>query len=237
MNSPSFLKRLVFTFFVFVCFLKPNLHATIIYDLTAEFSQIANPNGPWTYEMDGAPITATLPGGWGYYASYDASITQAGSSFGLDAKPGDILMHAPSAGHGTTLEIVWTSPGTGTIDISGAAWGADFFQDRDATWWLSVDGVTIASRGSVYGLLRTDLAADFASNLLSGGSLTDLNVETGDVVKFSVAATTYYGHFVGIEEKIAFSPSIPSVPDAGSTFPLFVASVSMLAASFRILKR
>jgi hypothetical protein len=123
-------------------------------------------------------------------------------------------MHAlsePYGGLSTFLNVTWTSPLAGTIDISGRAWDAQIFSDRDVAWQLLINGVGIASRSSTIGLYRTDAAADFASNLLPGYSLNNIPVNIGDIVEFRVITDTYYGHFVGVQESITVTP----VPEPG----------------------
>ena len=186
------------------------------YDLTSDFSTTANPNGVWSYEMNGAPITQPLNFGvalgWGYNPVADSSILQSvAAGWGQDVQVGDIVMHAPSQynGPGAFLDFKWTSPASGTISISGKAWAASFYADRDANWTLSVGGTDIASRAGVYGVYRSDSAAQFDSNLLPGGSLTGINVTAGEVVEFTVKTDTVYGHFVGVQESITLNTSVP----------------------------
>src|SRR5690348_15316828 len=90
------------------------------FDLVSDFSTVQNPNGPWSYELNGVPISASLPAGpgfigpgWGYIFNYDSSITVAQAAGGNDVQPGDVLMHAPSVPYGgpsTYLDVKWTSP-------------------------------------------------------------------------------------------------------------------------------
>jgi hypothetical protein len=125
----------------------------------------------------------------------------------FDWQPGDVMMHAlsvPYGGDTTFLNVRWTSPGDGMIDISGTAWDGQIFSDRDVAWALIVGGKTIAARHSVIGVHRDDAGAQFECNLLAGNSLKHLRVAAGEVVEFRVAADTYYGHFVGINEQITF---------------------------------
>ncbi len=194
----------------------------VTYDLSADFSQTSNPNGVWSYNLNNTPITAQLPGGWGYYPNYDSSITQVSSSSSVyDVQAGDILMHAPSVPYGgpsTYLDIAWTSPANGVISINGSAWAANewlasFGSSRDANWWLSVGGTEIASRSSMYAVSSTDNTAQFASNLLPGSSLSGISVTAGEVVEFGVAANTYYGYFVGVDEAI----TLTTVPEPEPT--------------------
>jgi hypothetical protein len=210
------------------------------FSLTGDFSRTTNPNGAWSYNMSGAPITATLNTGygegWGYYSSADASILQATSAVAAhDWQVGDVVMHAPSVpygGPGVFLDIDWTSPANGTISIDGNAWDAAFDSGRDANWWLSVGGTPIASRGSVFGLNRTDSAAQFGSNVLAAYSLTGIQVTAGEVVRFGVATDTYYGHFVGVTENITLNQS---VPEPSSTFTVLAICLGLIFIRQRAL--
>jgi hypothetical protein len=195
------------------------------YDLTANFSTNSNPNGVWSYDENNVPITQrqipSYGAGWGYYGTEDSSILQLTvNPGGNDSQVGDVVMHAPSVPNGgptSYLDINWASPANGVISITGRAWDDVFAADRDANWWLSVGGTTIASRGSVYGLHRSDGAAQFSNNLLPGYSLTGIGVTQGEVVQIAVAADTYYGHFVGVEEDIVLSGIAPVIQTAQQT--------------------
>ena len=189
---------------------------TATYDVASDFSTTSNPNGVWSYNENDQPLTQTQVNvylvGWGYYSSFDASISQttpALSGLGWnDEKAGDVVLHAPSVPYGgpaAYMNIRWTSPANGVISITGRAWDAEFNPGRDANWWLSVGGTSIASRSSVSGLQRSDTAAQFSSNLLPGHSLTEISVTQGVVVEFAVATGTYYGHFAGVEESISLT--------------------------------
>jgi hypothetical protein len=143
-------------------------------------------------------------------------------------------MHATSVSYGgpsAYLDINWTAPGDGIISITGSAWDDGFYADRDANWWLSVGGTTIASHGSVYGLVRTDSAAQFSNNLLPGDSLTGITVTAGEVVEFAVATDTYVGHFVGVQEDITLNTS---VPDPCSTLGLLGGAFALIGALKRL---
>jgi len=198
-----------------------------IYNLTTDWSNTSNPNGVWSYNQNTAPISQfqTLwwgMGGWGYSwigegcilkaAAYPTGITDPWGEVLApphDWQAGDVVMHAlspPYGGDSTFVNITWTSPGNGTINISGRAWDAQIFSDRDVSWSLIVGGQTVAQRSSVRGIFRKDKAARFSANQLGEHALDGIPVSRGEVVEFRIVATTYYGHFVGIQEQILFKP-------------------------------
>jgi len=192
------------------------------YSLVNDWSDTQNPNGPWSYNMNSAPITTHQTfwfgqAGWGYSYIADGSIMKGsyytdmidpwGESSGTahDWLPGDVMMHALSLAYGgdsTFLNVAWTSPADGTINIDGRAWDGQLFAGRDVGWQLTVGGHAIAQLGSVYGLFRNDAAAQFGNNLVNGNQLNNIAVTKGEVVDFLVATDTYYGQFVGIQENI-----------------------------------
>jgi hypothetical protein len=202
-----------------------------VYSLNGDWSDTLNPHGAWACNYNSAPISVFQTfwwgqAGWGYNWLGDGGILRGSSSAGMtdpfgaivppahDWQPGDVVLHGlsiPYGGATTFLNVTWTSPADGTIDLIGRAWDAQIYADRDMRWSLTVGGETLAERSSVRGLYRTDSGAQFASNLLGGHTLTGIPVTQGEVVEFLLAAQTYYGHFLGLEETIAFT----AVPEPG----------------------
>ena len=197
----------------------------LTYDLNRDWSNTQNPNGTWSYNENNQPISVFQQfwwgqSGWGYLWIGDGCIIKGNYFEGLtdpwgdvigpafDWQPGDVMMHAlslPYGGDSTFLNVKWTSPGDGMIDINGRAWDGQIFADRDVAWVLVVGGNAVAQRPSVIGLHRVDAEAQFASNLTAGASLKHIRIKQGDVVEFRVMAKTYYGHFIGVEETITFN--------------------------------
>jgi hypothetical protein len=208
-----------------------------MYSLTGDWSNTLNPHGAWSYNYNNSPISvfqtfwwgqAGWCGNWSDWGRWlgDGAILQGSSPAGMtdpwgnvvppahDWQPGDVILHALSIAYGgdsTFLNVTWTSPADGTIDISGRAWDAQIYSDRDMRWSLGVGGETFAERSSVRGLYRSDSSAQFASNLVGNHTLAGIPVARGEIVEFRLATQTYYGQFVGLEEGIAFTP----VPEPG----------------------
>ena len=218
------------------------------YSLNSDWSDLANPNGVWSYNQGSSPIAVHQTfwwgqAGWGYLNLGDGAILKGNQPTGVDPwgnpiqpahdwQPGDVMLHAlsvPYGGEGTFLNVRWTSPAAGTIDIAGRAWEGEIFSDRDVRWTLSVGGQTIAERSSVQGLFRTDAGAQFGANLIGGKVLTGIPVNEGDIVEFRVITQTYYGHFVGLEQNI----NLTVVPEPGVGSLLALGAVGLFVTHRR----
>lgn len=227
-SSKTCVKRLLFTLASILALLQSAATASAAkttYDLNKDWSNTQNPNGVWSYNDNDVPISVFQQfwwgqSGWGYLALGDGCIIKGSYFEGLtdpwgnpiapafDWQPGDVMLHAlsrPYGGDTTFLNVKWTSPGDGIIDIAGRAWDGQIFADRDVAWKLIVGDTTIAERRSVIGLHRIDAGSKFESNLIGNNSLKHIRVKKGDIVEFRVMTDTYYGHFVGIEETITFT--------------------------------
>ncbi len=190
----------------------------VYYDLVADWSNSQNPNGPWSYNHNNIPISAFQyfwwgASGWCYNTASDGAIYQGAPNTPVSGPPhdwqsSDIVIHAlsePYGGRTTFANIKWTSPDDGAITISGRAWEVLFEPDRDVAWTLLLNDQVIAARSTTRGIYRTDAVAPFSANLLPGRTLTGLSVNPGDIVEFSTATNTYYGHYVGVDLNIALT--------------------------------
>jgi hypothetical protein len=209
---------------------------TVTYDLNKDWSDVQNPNGAWSYNYNESPISIFQQmwwgqGAWGNFWIGDGCIIKGSYFEGVtdpwgnvigpahDWQPGDVMMHAlsvPYGGESTFLNVTWTSPAEGNIDITGRAWDGEIFADRDVAWMLIVGGKVIVQRSSVIGIYRTDDAAQFAANRAGHRSLKNIHVKQGEKVEFRVIAQTYYGHFVGVEAKIVLQSQRLPKPDRSS---------------------
>jgi hypothetical protein len=212
-----------------------------LYSLNADWSDVSNPHGAWSYNLNSVPISEHQTfwwgqSGWGYLWIGDGAVMKGSSPGGMvdpwgaltppphDWQPTDVVLHALSVPYGgvtSFLNVTWTSPADGFIDLSGRAWDAQIFPDRDVSWSLTIGGDLFAARSSVLGLYRTDAGAQFAANLIGTHGLTGIPVTQGEVVEFAVAAQTYYGQFVGLDENVMFTP----VPEPRSALLLLIGVV------------
>jgi hypothetical protein len=198
--------------------------AQTVYSLNGDWSDTANPNGAWSYNNNETPISVHQTfwwgqPGWGYNSLSDGGILRGTNATGMtdpwgdvvppahDWVPDDVMLHAlsvPYGGDSTFLNVTWTSPTNGFINIAGRAWDGQIYADRDLRWTLGVGGEIYAQRFSVVGLYRTNSGAQFSSNLVGSHTLTGIPVTEGEVVEFRVAAQTYYGQHLGLDMTVTF---------------------------------
>jgi hypothetical protein len=137
------------------------------YDLAADYSNTANPNGAWSYNYGGNPLAhqagpttanplnpAISPDGY-FSTGSDLNANTPdvlkavvnGSSGGGnngDFLAGDIVIHSPN--DGTDLTIAWTAPSAGTItNLSAAVWYAHSVVTRSNDVELSLANAVLAS--------------------------------------------------------------------------------------------
>lgn len=193
--------------------------ASIIYNLSADWSTTQNPNGAWSYRQGAAALTypvsnwSSVADGWAASSAvYPPFWLKFNTTF-VNAAAGDVAVH--SSNFADPLgNLTWTSPVSGLIDIAGQAWDVQHYPNRDDSWSLFLNSTLIASRSSIYGILKNSDNANFANNLSAGQSLTGLAVSVNDVVTFQVQRDPKYesGHFTGV----ALTLTTYAAPEPGS---------------------
>jgi hypothetical protein len=222
-------------------------HASTAYNLSSDFSNSLNPNGPWSFSLGATPLSHFIPvnngnhlipsvgnGYWGTGNNLNDDTpdvfktTVSGSSAGetdSDFLSGDVIVHSPNAANGIPLLINWTAPTDGEIQYSLDVWYAHSIVDRKNQVELKFNG----------NLLTTSLL-DKTSNrnlpaLISSGQLA---VKAGDVlsIQFSKTSGQQYGSLNGVNELVTFTSSVPELSSLAS------ASVGLALLIFmRELKR
>jgi len=214
----------------------PSVGYAIAYDLRTDWSNLANPNGAWSYNAGAValPYTASWPGdlfsapqpGWGGTVPFSTlvpvwfrSSATPLSIPGFDWQIGDVVVHTQDEVSGPGLglaNVTWISPLSGTIDISGAAWmGRD--AGRADQWSVLVRNALVSqgdiSSGDPYN--RTS-PFDFATGSGGAGALQTIPVSAGDVVELRVIRTTFFGDYVGLNLTIQATPSAPGGGGGGA---------------------
>jgi hypothetical protein len=189
----------------------PTFSDTIDYSLTGQWSNTANPNGPWTYREgnDALPLISaysfggTVPGftsqpAWapsntgGNFLPVWFQSSQTSTPSGFEAGSvlsGDVLLHSTDSSNGSgegVANVTWTSPSAGVIDISGGvSWVRSLGRTNDFS--IFVGGVLIADGAISDGIIFTrSNPLQFASGLLAGDSFSDIPVSAGEVVELAV---------------------------------------------------
>ncbi|GEM_PF-3499820 len=164
--------------------------ATQVYDLKADWSDTQNPNGTWSYRLWDGSLLPNDYFGWGYLYSEDYGnalmrITQANAVPGY-REAGDIIALTEQG-----VNVRWTAPATGTINISGSLWDGAAFSSFNTSWRLTVNGVALSSGG----FADTPRSSPADMSLGSGGAnaLLNVRVEAGDQVELALEGYAVWG--------------------------------------------
>ena len=207
-----------------------------LYNLTADWSDTSNPNGPWAIYKAPGQLFTTVQADWfgngtNQPAWADASgpdpfppnplapmwakaIGDVGTLSGGDydgfIDVGTVYMHSAEVFRTGTdySSLVWTSPGIGTAHIDGGLWIAKAF-DRPHQWELLKNGVVFTS-GGLSQSDPYDKANPFLFAAGSGGpSAIDVTVAQNDEIALLIYKSGSYftpGTLVGMNYQIRFVP-------------------------------
>lgn len=222
----------------------------VTYDLAADWSDAANPNGAWSYTQGASPLAhfgqpsdgnslnpAAGNGFWGVGPTFASApflirTTQNGSATAPyndgDFLAGDVIVHATNPGTGAPAFINWTAPGAGEISFAGNIWYAHSPVSRSAEVTALLDGVTLGSVTVTNGVTRASALA------LSGSSIA---VAAGDVLafRFDPTAGQTFGSLAGIALTVDFQAAT-AVPEP-ATWACMIAGFSMAGAASRKRRR
>ena len=161
---------------------------------------MANPNGCWTYLLNGGPAESGVRGAdpfgppgppriWGVNGGFAGwSRSRGTEAAGLDIKAGDVYAHTLGPG----VAFRWTSPLSDTIDITGGVWALRNV-GRSTEWHIRINGKTLAS-----GILSGRTQTRAHPNQIDLHQL----VKVGDAVEFSVVPHKGTDDYVGVNFKI-----------------------------------
>jgi hypothetical protein len=192
------------------------LASVTTYDLAADWSDAANPNGAWTYREGTdalpsvsdwrwltSPVTqpawAPSPDHRNFLPAWFKS--RSNNPEGQDFLTGDVVVHTTDLSNGANhgpANIMWTSPVDGAITVSGGVWMTRA-SGRSNVWELFLNG-TLLTSGSIYDGDPFSRANPFAFASGSGGpgALTELTVSKNDVIELRITKTSTSGDFVGV---------------------------------------
>jgi len=200
-------------------FFCPILSAGIISNLATDWSNTVNPNGLWTYAQATTPLVfdATLDE---WTADANATLSDhdylplwgqvtPGDANGVDYVAGNIVVHSVDSANGTPANgeatLLWVSPFTGLLDITGDIWFAHSqFPTRSNDYTLML-GSTVLTTGSV-NQGDSSLGAPIQWNFLS------VPVTTGEVLSLVIQRSSgqTLGSFDGVNLTLSINLPEPS---------------------------
>jgi CARDB/Right handed beta helix region/Secretion system C-terminal sorting domain len=198
----------------------------VVYDLTADWSDAANPNGVWSYNQGTTLLPhvaawSVNPGdwltaqpAWARFASgtssepalFKASGTLNGAH---DWQNGDFICHTldPTNGIGSgPASVIWTNPSPATVTISGAAWmGRDIGRSNHWSLWLNGTQLTAGdvSSGDAYSRATP---MNFTAGTGGPSAISGLTLGTGDVIKLQMDKNGVSADFIGVQMQVQTVP-------------------------------
>jgi len=184
---------------------EPVQGSVVTYDVTADWSDVVNPNGAWSYWLNGSlaqpgtrwydvfdippgppPIWTGSTGSWHFFGWSQSNGSEQIN--GYDLEVGDIYGHTMGE-----LEIRWTSPLAGPIQVSGGAWA---LRDvgRMNCWTVTLNGKPLQN-GWIY-------SGDPYSRVNPAPIALALDVAVGDVLSFRAWPSGDYGDYIGLNLSI-----------------------------------
>jgi hypothetical protein len=179
------------------------------FDLKADWSDALNPNGAWSYNVNGSPAASTFRTGdtwtvpqpsWGNIAGWFKS--NGTESFPHDWIAGDVITHSPDTG---PTDIVWTAPSSGTIDVSGVIWPTRDV-GRTNIWRLFINGSEIATSSVASGDPYDRANPMSFASAAAPGALDDVPVAAGQTVRLLVTSFDGNGDYAGVNLSITLVP-------------------------------
>lgn len=188
-----------------------------VYDLESQWSDAANPNGVWTYRAGSVVVPhvsswqSTIGGwnsaqpGWAFSENGNERVpfffkSNGSENFVHDFQANDTVVHTTDLGSGGVngnANYLWTSPDTGTVNITGGVWmGRDI--DRGNHWELAKNGVVLTA-GDISSGDAFSRAAPFDFSAGTGGSsaVNNVSIAAGDQITLTLSRTGEFGDFVG----------------------------------------
>lgn len=197
-----------------------------VFNLNADWSETANPNGAWSL-LEGAnplPHVASWQsslGGWsqpqpGWAESENGNNrlpfffkSNGSETFARDYLAGDVVCHSWDGSNGSgngQASAQWTSPGQGSVRVTGGVWLARNI-GRAVNWALYVNGAR-RTGGSLFDGDAYDRANPFLFGAGDGGAsgAKGIIVQPGDAVALRLETASISGEFVGIDLTVTFTP-------------------------------
>jgi hypothetical protein len=211
------------------------------WDLAADWSDTINPNGAWSLNQGSSPLpnipnftaagTSLIPPqpAWAPSNSLENYLPmwmKARATVADSWQVGDVLVHSTgryNSGVSGLANVTWTSPFSGTANVSGALWEIIDI-GRANVWTLLHNGTALATGslvdGDGHGRTNPETFAFFS-----------LAVSSGDVFTLKVASSSAdgAGQLAGVNFTIA---QVSAVPEPGTCL-LMLGGLALLAPALR----
>jgi len=192
----------------------------LTWDLADDWSDTANPNGVWSYNgAPGTPIAGHVAD-WDTGSSAFLGAQPAWAAATLPA-PGHVPMWMKSVGTGAAAidlpsgavglhgaenaaaGVTWTSPIDGAVDLTGGTWQfvkSGVHAGRSMTWTILLNA-TVLTSGVISGADAFNSAApfDFATGSGGAAAISNLSVQTGDVITLQFTKISVNATFAGVD--------------------------------------
>lgn len=242
--------RTLATVIVAASWIETGRASPLVWNLAADWSDSANPNGPWAYNGEnGQPISVHLDDhdpftdsfadaqpAWAL-APYDPTFFNPGhvplwmraasSASGLDIPIGRVATHTPNEAAGDYSSITWRSPIAGEIVVSGGAWLARI---RNETTWRLEKNATLLSQAHIAVSDSYNSANPMSFALGTGGpNALRIDVAAGDVIRLSLQRFSG-GEYVGVD--LTITEIIRLLGDADRDCEVGAVDYAIWAATF-----
>jgi hypothetical protein len=219
------------------------------YDLREDWSELANPNGVWSYRegINALPHVSAWQGlsgdfgsaqpAWARFATGTSNLPPWFKSSAIvnvahDWRAGDVVVHSTDFFNGLgsgAANVAWTSPVSGCATVTGGIWmGRDI--GRANHWALFDDGLLLTEgdiqSGDAYG---SSVPFHFASG--SGGALalSAIPVSIGEVLELRVTQTSP----AGTGDYAVVDLQVSTVPEPSSGLMTLVGFTAIVCARRR----
>jgi len=199
----------------------PGSGITQVWDLATDWSNDFNPNGVWsyngstdtpitTYQSDWNPSNSAIFGSaqpaWAAtpYPQNDhvpMLFKRVCDVSSIDIPVGKIGMHGNEWNDPDQwVGVVWTSPITGTINVSGGVWYAMTGHSRNADWQVRLNEIVLTTGNVAH---SDGSSSTSPSDLLEGSggapALQSLSVNPGDTITLEFISLATIACFVGAD--------------------------------------
>lgn len=222
-------------------------HAAV-YDLSADFSNISNPNGAWSFTLGGTALAhfaqpstpnafnaAAGNGYWGggadfFVPPFVVKTTASGSAIGGgygngDFLAGDVVVHGPN--DGSAVAINWTAAAAGSISFSSSIWYAHSIVQRSEDVAVFLNGTALGSVTVTNGITRVNALTSLAGS--------NIAVSAGDVLsfRFSKSAGQEFGSLAGIGAVVDFTPRVNAAVPEPATWGMMILGFGAVGTAMR----